>query len=92
MSDLELVARGEESYLDCVIVFSARNHVEYIENILWVLEKQLKKSGYKPIRLDKETRSGEGYLEKILTFIKDTSLGVVILDGLRPNATLEMGM
>jgi hypothetical protein len=46
---------------------------------------------FKPERLGDEIRSSEGYLEKLESMIEKCVLGVVILDGFRPNVLFEFG-
>ena len=80
-----------ERELPCVIVYSERRHVEYIYAFLAQIEKVLIEKGFKPQRLGQEIRSGEDYFNKLEKIIKDCVLGVVILDGFRPNVLFEFG-
>jgi tetratricopeptide (TPR) repeat protein len=84
----EIVVEGE---LGCLLVYSDRRHVEYINTILSSLESVLRRRGFKPQRLGQEIRSGEDYLEKLTDLIQMSVLGVVVLDGFRPNVLFEFG-
>jgi len=82
----------KNSGLNCLIVYSSQHHVSYINHILNLLEECLVNEGYHPIFLRDEIRSGQDYLEQIKNLVNDSVLGVVILDGFRPNVILEFGM
>ncbi|MCL5038083.1 MAG: hypothetical protein M1269_13365 [Chloroflexi bacterium] len=82
----------------CFIVHSDRSHVDYIDVILDNIEKVLIDHNFEPRRLGDETRrlgdeirSGENYLKKLDEMVDGCHLGVVILDGLRPNVLFELG-
>jgi len=81
-----------ERELSSVLVYSSARHVDYINLLLSLLEPVLRGSNLNPQRLGDEIRSGEDYLEKIEKMIDDCVLGVVILDGFRPNVIFEFGM
>ena len=83
-----IVSEGE---LGCLLVFSDRRHVHYINALLSQLESVLRSRGFRPQRLGEEIRSGEDYLEKLTGLVEDSVLGVVILDGFRPNVLFEFG-
>ncbi len=77
---------------NCIIVYSDKKHVSYIENISWHLQNILKDKKYNPILLGELVNSGENYTITIKELIRKSVLGVVILDGFRPNVILEFGM
>ena len=83
-----IVTEGE---LGCLLVFSDRRHVHYIYALLSQLESVLRNRGFRPQRLGEEIRSGEDYLEKLTGLVEESVLGVVILDGFRPNVLFEFG-
>ncbi|MBU7026356.1 MAG: hypothetical protein HXS48_05390 [Theionarchaea archaeon] len=80
-----------EGELSCVLVYSERKHVEYIYPLLSFIENYLREKGFKPQRLGCEMRSGEDYLNKLEKLIEDCVLGIILLDGLRPNILFEFG-
>ena len=82
---------GIEGELPCLIVYSEREHVDYIYPMLSLIENVLRDKGFKPLRLGDEIRSGEDYLEKLEILIEDCILGVVIFDGFRANVLFEFG-
>jgi len=83
---------NENTGLNSLIVYSSQRHVSYIDHILYVVEECLLNEGFYPIFLRDEIKSGEDYLEQIQRLIDDCILGVVILDGFRPNVIFEFGM
>ena len=84
----DIVVEGE---LRCLLVYSDRRHVGYINALLSQLESVLRRRGFKPLRLGEEIRTTEDYLEKLAEIVEESVLGVVILDGFRPNVLLEFG-
>lgn len=81
----------EEKSRICFIVFSSREpHTEIvIDCIEAVLGQEFK---YEVIRLDKYISSGESQYTEINKIINECSIGVVILDGFRPNILFEYGI
>lgn len=75
----------------CFVVYSDQAHVEYIFNLINPLKQVLEKHRLEPRLLGDGIRSGDGYLEKLSEFIDEAVLGIVILDGLRPNVAFEFG-
>ncbi|MFX0097485.1 MAG: hypothetical protein ACFE7E_06980 [Candidatus Hodarchaeota archaeon] len=86
--ETEITVEGE---LSCVIMYSEKRHVEYIYPLLSQIESLLRDKGFRPQRLGSEIRSGEDYLNKLEEMIEDCVLGIVILDGFRPNVLFEFG-
>jgi nucleoside 2-deoxyribosyltransferase len=84
----ENIITGE---LSCIIIFSDEIHVEHINTVLYFTESILKIEHFRPQRLGDEIRSSEDYLEKLENMIEKCVLGVVILDGFRPNVLFEFG-
>jgi len=80
-----------EGELPCVLVYSDRLHVDHIYVLLSQLEEVLETRGFRPIRLGDEIRSTEEYLCKLESIVGDCALGVVVLDGFRPNVLFELG-
>lgn len=85
------ITRGFRGEAVCLIVYSDKAHVEYIYPLLEQLEGVLEKKGFNPKRLGDEIRSSEDYLEKLETMTNNCSLGLIILDGFRPNVLFEFG-
>ncbi|MCZ7402103.1 MAG: hypothetical protein O8C61_07760 [Candidatus Methanoperedens sp.] len=85
----ENITEGE---LSCVIVYSDRKHVNYINSVISFFESVLKKDGFRPQRLGDEIRSTEDFLEKLEKLIDNCVLGIIILDGFRPNVIFEFGL
>ncbi|MGR3311514.1 MAG: tetratricopeptide repeat protein [Candidatus Brocadiales bacterium] len=84
----EIAIEGE---LPCILVYSENKHVDYIYPLLSPIETVLKDHGFRPQRLGDEIRSTEDYLNKLEELIKNCVLGVVVLDGFRPNVLFEFG-
>ncbi|GIU71910.1 MAG: hypothetical protein KatS3mg003_1389 [Candidatus Nitrosocaldaceae archaeon] len=75
----------------CIIVYSSDKHVAYINPVLDAIEHLLKNKGFEPILLGDEVRSGDDYFNKLEELIDKSVLGIVILDGFRPNVLFEFG-
>ncbi|MFA7255385.1 MAG: hypothetical protein WC133_04740 [Candidatus Omnitrophota bacterium] len=75
----------------CFLIYSTReNHVpKVIERLCDVLSNEL---NYFPIKLDEARVGGTPLLVDILKYTRECDIGIVILDGLRPNVMLELGM
>ena len=83
---------GFQRELLCFIAYSSGRHVRYIDPLLEDrIESVLRERNFSPKRLGGEIRSGEDYLNKLEEVIDDCVLGVVILDGFRPNVLFEFG-
>jgi hypothetical protein len=80
-----------EGMFPCLLIFSEKKHVDYIYSLLQQIESILKNKGFKPQRLGDEIRSAEDYLDKLGKLTEDCVLGVIILDGFRPNVLFEFG-
>jgi tetratricopeptide (TPR) repeat protein len=77
--------------LPCVLVYSSSDHCPNVESWLDDIWDVLTAQSYAPKRLGDEIRSGKDYLGTLDQMLADCALGVVILDGLRPNVTFEFG-
>jgi|GEM_PF-1282068 tetratricopeptide (TPR) repeat protein len=75
----------------CLIIYSDKTHVEYINPLLNQLEVTLEHRGFNPKRLGEEIRSSQDYLEILEKMANNCSLGLIILDGFRPNILFEFG-
>ena len=77
--------------IPCALVYSSRKHCSSAELLTSLFEVQLRSAGYEPKRLTDEMRSCCDYLDGVRKLITECALGVVFLDGLRPNVTFEFG-
>ena len=75
----------------CALVYSDVRHVPNINQILEDIEEVLLDHGFAAQRLGDEIRTGQGYPESLRRLLSDCVLGVVVLDGLRPNVAYELG-
>jgi tetratricopeptide (TPR) repeat protein len=80
-----------EGEIPCFIVFSDRKHVDYIYNIVNCVRACLSKRGFKAELLSAETVPDEHFGERFEKLADECVLGVVILDGFRPNILFEYG-
>jgi tetratricopeptide (TPR) repeat protein len=78
--------------IPCIVVHPDRKHVEGIYHILNPLTELLPKKGFKPIYLSEEIKPLEQYGKTFEQLAEICALGIVILDGLRPNVLLELGI
>ena len=85
----KLSAKGE---IPSIIVFSDRKHVDYIYNIINCVEESLKENGFKVYLLSDETSPDEHLGKKFEELAEECMLGVIILDGFRPNIIYEYGL
>jgi tetratricopeptide (TPR) repeat protein len=75
----------------CALVYSDVTHVPNINQVLEDIEEVLAERGFSAQRLGDEARTGQGYPESLRKLLSGCVLGVVVLDGLRPNVTYELG-
>jgi hypothetical protein len=87
-----LSALSIEGEIPCIIVYPDRKHVKSINHILNPLSDLLPEKGFKPIYLSDETEPLQHYGKTFEQLAEDCALGIVILDGLRPNVLLEFGI
>ncbi|MCH7613213.1 MAG: hypothetical protein IIB45_07635, partial [Candidatus Marinimicrobia bacterium] len=83
---------GVEGEIPCIVVYSDKTHVKYINNILNPLRELLPNRGFKAVFLSDEMKPLEHYGKKFEQLTEECALGIVILDGLRPNVLLELGI
>lgn len=74
------------------IVYSSSSHVPYINNVLEVINSILWSLDIEPYYLSKQIRGGRLYPQVLQEMITQSDMGIVILDGLRPNVTFEYGL
>jgi hypothetical protein len=87
-----LSALSIEGEILCIIVYPDRKHVKGINHILNPLSELLPAKGFKPIYLSDETEPLQHYGKTFEQLAEACALGIVILDGLRPNVLLEFGI
>jgi len=87
-----IAALSIEGEIPCLVVHSDRKHVGGIYNILNPLNELLPEKGFKPTYLSDETDPLQHYEKTFEQLAEDCALGIVILDGLRPNVLLEFGI
>jgi nucleoside 2-deoxyribosyltransferase len=76
----------------CILVYSSSVHVRYIDRIKNDIEKSLENKGFRIVYLKDEARDLHIYSDEFMKVAKDCVLGVVILDGFRPNVLFEFGV
>lgn len=80
-----------EGEISCFLVYSDRKHVEYINNILNPIREFLDQNGFKVRLLSEVTPGEEHYGQVFEDIVEQCALGVIILDGFRPNVIYEYG-
>jgi len=90
-STSEQKSSGTPRAATCALVYSDVRHVPNINQILEDIEEVLFDHGFDAQRLGDEIRSGQGYPDSLRKLLSNCVLGVVVLDGLRPNVTYELG-
>lgn len=78
-------------YLPSLILHPDRKHVEYVFNIINPVKDLLKEIGFNPMLLSDETCPDTHFGKTFEEISDEIILGVVILDGLRPNIMYEYG-
>jgi tetratricopeptide (TPR) repeat protein len=82
---------NESKSRDCLVIFSSKEaHIEIVIDCIDIVLGQEYK--YNVIRLDNYLSSGDSQYEEIIGLINNCSIGVVILDGFRPNVLFEFGI
>ena len=76
----------------CVVVCPDKKYVDYIENVIENIKKVMVIYNIEVKTLSDTVKSQESNFQTILQLLKDCILGIVILDGLRPNVVLEYGI
>ena len=86
------ITQIRERELSCLVIYSDRKYVSYINNVVDQIKDALEKeSNFKVNKLGAEIASGEDYLNKLEELVDNCVLGVILLDGLRPNVLFEFG-
>ncbi|MFX1296462.1 MAG: hypothetical protein ACFFD2_16605 [Promethearchaeota archaeon] len=74
------------------IVYSSSRHVSYMNEVLNIIESVLDSLGMRIIYLGDGYSGIRYYPEMLQQNIAESDFGIVILDGLRPNVTYELGL
>ena len=82
----------ETGQIPCVIVYSDQKHVKYINPLIDDIKEILTEAGFEVSKLCNKTPPDEHFGEKFEKLAKDCILGIVILDGFRPNVLYEYGL
>ena len=85
-------ALSVEGEIPCIVVHSDQSHVQGINHIINPLTQLLPQKGFKPTFLSDEVKPLQQYGRTFEQLAEDCALGIVILDGLRPNVLLEFGI
>lgn len=85
----KLSPQGEKP---CILVYSSYAHVGHIKRTLDDIEEYLENNGFRIVFLKDEARDLSTYSGEFLRAARDCVLGVVILDGFRPNVLFEFGV
>ena len=85
---------SSEGEFSCVLIYPDKKHVSNYSfaPILDTIRTTLKNEGFKLRELSGEIKDLEQYIDKFVNTAKECVYGVVILDGLRPNVLLELGI
>ena len=83
---------SSEGELPCILVYSSYTHVKHIKSTLDYVEEYLKNNGFRIALLKDEAKDLSLYSEEFLRVAKNCVLGIVILDGFRPNVLFEFGV
>ena len=83
---------SSEGELPCILVYSSYAHVKYIKSTLNYVTEYLENNGFRIVLLKDEAKDLSLYSEEFLRAAKNCVLGVVILDGFRPNVLFEFGI
>jgi tetratricopeptide (TPR) repeat protein len=73
------------------VVYSHKRHVPRINKDLLAIKETLEARGYTEIKLGDQMASNEYYFRKLQESIEKCVLGIIVLDGLRPNIVFEWG-
>ena len=74
------------------IVYSSSPHVSYINDVLEVIDSVLRIMDIDPYYLRDQIRGGRLYPSVLQEMITQSDMGIVILDGMRPNVAFEYGL
>jgi len=76
----------------CVVAYPEKKYVPYIENVIKTIKEVLNTYNIEIKTLSSTVKPQGSNLQSIFNLLKDCILGIVILDGLRPNVVWEYGV
>ena len=85
-------AQSREGEIPCIVVYPDEKNVKGINHILNPLKQLLPEKGFKVLLLSDEIKPLRHYGETFQQLAEGCALGIIILDGLRPNVLLEFGI
>jgi tetratricopeptide (TPR) repeat protein len=77
--------------MPCLLVYSDSKHVNYINELVNWVDEVLPKMGFTVNKLCLKTLPDEHFGEKFEKLADECALGIVLLDGFRPNVLFEYG-
>jgi len=94
METKSLSTVSSEGELSCVLIYPDQRHVSNytFAPIFDLIKETLIEKGFRLRLLSNETRDATTYLNEFVKIANECVYGVVILDGLRPNVLLELGI
>jgi tetratricopeptide (TPR) repeat protein len=87
----ESVSLAGAGQIPCVLVYSDPKHAAYIQQIINYVEEVLRGLGFVVNKLCDSTPPDEHFGENFEKLVEKCIVGVVILDGFRPNVLFEYG-
>ena len=78
--------------MPCILVYSSYAHVNHIKFILDLVKEYLVNNGFRIVLLNDVAKDLSLYSEEFLRAARNCVLGIVILDGFRPNVLFEFGV
>ena len=86
---LDASIRGGQ--IPCVLVYSDRKHVSYVNNIINCIEETIPMLGFKVNKLCDKTPPNAHFGKNFEKLAEECPLGIIVLDGFRPNVLFEYG-
>lgn len=87
----ESVHKSQMGKIPCVLVYPDSKHVEYIYQITNYIEEVLRDLGFSIKKLSDVTKPDDHFGKTFEEIAEECVLGIVILDGFRPNVLFEYG-
>lgn len=85
------ISKSGSGNIPCVLVYSDSKHVKYIFQITNYIEEALRELGFSVHKLKDVTAPDKHFGETFEEIAEECVLGIVILDGFRPNVLFEYG-
>lgn len=87
----ERIYEAGSGKIPCVLIYPDRKHVEYVYNITNYIEEVLQDLGFSITTLSDVTKPDKHFGQTFEKIAEECVLGIVILDGFRPNVLFEYG-